>query len=313
MALAGSRLSYPLSACSSSCSGSEASTVLSGSHRRLPTHQTPSRLYLPVLKNDLNDDDSDAISSTSSASTDHLPALTRGCSIASSECSAMQTDIASAVQNGYVLESDDGVLTLPSSLHEPDADLLCPFQILDCDLVFASVRHFKTHVFSHFRSHHLPTTALCFLCDRKFEQTAEDDPALAWNDMLSHMAHEHFRCGQEFGTMRADFGLMRWMYDRKIISDVHFKRAQICPAPVLLPMAASRRASQILSEYPAMLEAPEAPSPGAAGSVSTEPSLSMRRLSAYNNQTYFTVASPRAERRRRDSMRPMIRPATMTA
>lgn len=256
--------------------------------------------YPPTFEDDRSDDE--VHSTTSSTLTDRVPALTRGSSIASSNASAMQTDIASVLQGGFVLDSDDGVLTLPRYA-ELDADLLCPFQILDCAETFSSVREYKQHVFSHFRGHPLPVSAACFLCDDKFDQAPEDDPALAWNNMLGHMCHDHFRRGQECGTIRADFALMRWMYDRKIISDLYFKRSQICPVPTILP-AATRRPSDASS-----IAVPEAPSPPNASSPSsvTSDSPVWPRRSSYSNQPYVTFAGARAERRRRDSTRPAMR------
>ena len=260
--------------------------------------------YPPTFEDERSDDEVDSM--TSSTLTDRVPGLTRGSSIASSDASAMQTDIASVLQGGFVLESDEGVLTLPHYA-ELDADLLCPFQILDCAETFSSIREYKGHVFSHFRGHPLPTSATCFLCTEKFDQTLEDDPALAWNNMLGHMCHDHFRRGQEFGTIRADFALMRWMYDRKIISDLCFKRAQICPVPTMLP-AATRQPSDGGS-----IMLPEAPSPPNGSSPSSVVSMSpvsptftvSPRRSSYSNQPYVTFAGARAERRRRDSIRPV--------
>lgn len=259
--------------------------------------------YPPTFEDDPDDE---SASVTSSTLTDRVPALTRGSSIASSDASAMQTDIASILQGGFVLESDDGVLTLPHYA-ELDADLLCPFQILDCAETFSSVRQYKVHVFSHFHGHPLPSSATCFLCNEKFDQTPEDDSALAWNNMLGHMCHDHFRRGQEFGIIRADFALMRWMYDRKIISDVYFKRAQICPVPTILP-AAGRIPSDAGSV--GLPEAPSPPnaSPSSSTSVTSDspvPPVWPRR-SSYS-QPYFTVAGTRVERRRRDSIRPVMR------
>lgn len=254
-------------------------------------------LYRRTFAEDSSDEDNDTESITSSMMMDRVPPLTRGSSISSSD-SAVQTDTASVLQGGYVLETDDGILTLPST-SEPDADLLCPFQILDCAETFSSVREFKVHVFSHFRGHPLPTSASCFLCEIKFSQEPEDDPALAWNKMLGHMAHDHFRQGQQLGTIRADFALMRWMYDRKIISDHYFKRTQIRPLPTVLP-SATRRTSEVAP----LPEAPTPPSPlSPAGS---EPAVSSW-TGGYQTQAYVTFAGRRAERRRRDSTRPFTR------
>jgi len=280
-------------------SPSDSEGTLSEDERRSSSWPASAAAYPPTFENDYSDDDLKSM--TSSTMTDRVPALTRGSSIASSDASAMRTDVASALQGGFVLESDDGVLTLPGYA-ELASDLLCPFQILDCIETFSSTREFKVHVFSHFRGHPLPTSATCFLCEEKFDQTLEDDPALAWNNMLGHMCRDHFRRGQEFGTIRAEFALMRWMYDRKIISDHYFKRAQTCPVPIVLP-AATRRASEASSIAP-----PEAPSPPNASSPSVSSDVPVwPRRSSYSNQSYFTFAGSRTERRRRDSIRPMIR------
>lgn len=126
-----------------------------------------------------------------------------------------------------------------------------------------------------------------------------EDVAMAWNSMLSHLANEHFRGGQEYGTMRPDFVLMRWMYDRKIISDHVFKRTQMCPATTVFP-AGSRRPSEASSIMP---EAPSPPFGSSLASTVSEFAIGPSR-SSYSTQTYVTVAGPRAERRRRDSTRP---------
>ena len=276
-------------------------------------HRVYSGYYAPTFSEDLSDSEPESGSPTTSAENDGVPSLTRGSSITSCESSTMLTETAIALQNGFVLESDDGILTVPHSPDEPGADLLCPFQILDCHEMFGSVREYKLHVFSHFRGHPLPTFAICFLCDKKFEQTPEDDSALSWNNMLSHMAHAHFRLGQEEGTLRADFGLMRWMHDRKIISDHHFKRSQTCPARIMLPTAVSRRLSQSIASGTALPEAPSPRSSSSQTSVISSISLSTRRLSSYGGQVYVTRAGARAERRRRDSIRPLARPSSVVS
>lgn len=285
-------------------SQSDSDRTLGHYERSEAGEQADGPLYTPTFAQDSSDDDIESM--TSSMVMDRVPPLTRGSSIASSD-SAVQTDTASALQGGYVLETDDGILTL-SSTSEPDADLLCPFQILDCEETFSSVREFKMHVFSHFRGHPLPTSASCFLCENRFTQEPEDDDALAWNKMLGHMAHDHFRQGQQLGTIRADFALMRWMYDRKIISDQHFKRTQIRPLPTVLP-AATRRASEVSS----IPEAPTPPSPLSPLSPTvSEPTVPSWR-GGYQTQAYVTFAGRREERRRRDSTRPFVRHArTMT-
>ena len=233
-------------------------------------------------------------SAASTTATDAIPRLTRGQSLASSIGSA-DTSAASALDGGYVLSiQEGGLLTLPERM-SPNADLLCPFQILDCEDVFSDIREFKTHVFSHFRGHPAPLTAACFLCDNIFDQTDVDHPALSWNNMLSHMANDHYRQGQRLATVRTNFSLMRWMYSRRIINDAQFKRTQLCPIPTLLPNPAGE-ASGILVNTPFAPMPPSAPLPRA---------MRPPGLTSVGEQTEsFTVqASRRTERRRRDATR----------
>lgn len=223
---------------------------------------------------------SDALSTTAS---DNVPSLTRGLSNASSTASA-DTDFASALDGFQTLESVDGVLQVPIT-HHPHADLICPFQILDCEEPFSDVRLWKTHIFSHFRGRPCPVTATCFLCERVFGQTRADDPARAWNEMLSHMAAVHFRgLGQRLATVRTDFALMRWMYNRRIITPAQFRRTQMVPLPTVL--------AETNSEIVNMPEAPMAPplAPSVFG-----PSA--------QDEVFTVQASPRRERRTRSNRR----------
>lgn len=201
----------------------------------------------------------------------------------------------SILGKGYILESQDGVLTVPIR-HREDADLLCPFQILDCDQVFADIVHFKMHVFSHFRGHELPAFATCFLCDNKYVQEPDDDPALAWNNMLSHMVHEHFRKGQQLATVRTDFCLMRWMYSRRIINDQQFKRTQLVPLSIILPAVARRRVMSLT-------EVPQAPSAAPPAAILAHLAQSV----GYQNEPFTVNAGRRAERRRLDATRAVTR------
>ncbi|KIV84173.1 hypothetical protein PV11_06142 [Exophiala sideris] len=250
---------------------------------------------------DVSDHDTLSVSMASTTATDAVPPLTRATSTGTSSASSANTDQASSILgDGYILESQDGVLTLPSR-YLADADLLCPFQILDCEHVFADIISFKTHVFSHFRGHELPTTANCFLCDNKYAQGPEDDMAFAWNTMLSHLVHEHFRQGQKLATVRTDFALMRWMFSRRLINEHQFKRTQMVPVPILLPSASNWR-TQTLS-IPRVPQAPSASPPPALVAH-------MARSVGYQSESYTVNAGRRAERRRLDATRTMVRAQT---
>lgn len=224
---------------------------------------------------------SDVLSTTAS---DNPPLLTRGNSIASSVSSA-DTDMVSYLDGMRTLESIDGVLQVPDT-RQPHADLICPFQILDCEEAFNDIGLWKTHIFSHFRGHACPVTASCFLCERVFDQSPFDHPARAWNEMLLHMATEHFRgMGQRLATVRTDFTLMRWMYVRRIITPAQFKRTQLLSIPTVL--------AESTGEVVNMPEAPMVPSP--------TPSLSPP---VEQSDVYTTQASSRQGRRPRSRRRP---------
>jgi hypothetical protein len=204
---------------------------------------------------------SEALSTTAS---DNVPSLTHGDTDASSTASA-DTTFASDLDGMPTLESVNGVLQVPSA-YSPHADLICPFQILDCEEPFHDIYQWKTHIFAHFRGFPCPETATCFLCERVFDQSEDDHPARAWNEMLSHMAEVHFRgLGQRLATVRPNFTLMRWMYNRRIITPAQFRRTQMVPVPVVLPESAGG-AGDIVN----MPEAPMAPPPASSMSGSRE-------------------------------------------
>lgn len=201
---------------------------------------------------------------------------------------------------GFLLDEQEGILTLPDR-YRHDADLLCPFQILDCERVFTDIISFKTHVFTHFRGHTLPTNASCFLCDKKFTQCEEDDDAWSWNQMLSHMAYEHYRQGQQLATVRTDFALMRWMYSRRLINDHQFKRLQLVPVPMMLP---GRN-----GEQGEIINLPRAPMPPSAG-LSVGMLAQLRLSVGTRSESWTTNAGQRSERRQRDATRHMVRSTT---
>jgi hypothetical protein len=260
----------------------------------MSSRSTRIRSSIPVCVRPEMSASSSALSTKATAA---VPRLTRGPSTVSSIGSA-DTSAASALDGGYVLSiQENGILTLPERIMLPNADLLCPFQILDCEDVFSDIRDFKTHVFSHFRGHPAPTAAGCFLCDETFDQTDTDHPALAWNEMLSHLAKDHYRQGQRLATVRTDFSLMRWMYSRRIISDAQFKRTQLCPVSTILPNPVNE-GSGIFFNTPFAPMPPSGPPPRAMREAA---------LTSVGDQTEpFTLQSGRrAERRRRDATRVM--------
>jgi hypothetical protein len=239
--------------------------------------------------------ESSAISTTASEA---IPPLTRGNSDASSAGSA-DTGLASALDGMNLLESHDGILGVPDR-YLPEADLICPFQILDCEESFSDIRLFKTHVFSHFRGQPCPTCANCFLCESKFAQNDQDDVARAWNEMLSHLANDHFRRGQRLGTVRVDFGLMRWMYARRIVTDAQFKRLQLCPRPTIIPAFPGARDGEVVNAP----QAPMAPPSMLPRIQRRSRPLPTTGTGGRTDEPFTVQAGRRADRRSRTMRRP---------
>lgn len=129
--------------------------------------------------------------------------------------------------------------------------------MLDCHDSFDDAAEWRTHVFSHFRSHPTPPSARCPLCpNTKFVDGIQEpvssplledsEPAnpidtavlatqldlpSAWHRMLDHVAADHYRLGQTLAGSRPDFELMRHLYGMRIITDAQFKAMQLPPAP----------------------------------------------------------------------------------
>jgi len=119
----------------------------------------------------------------------------------------------------------------------------CLFHMLDCHESSDDPSEWRTHIFSHFRSHPTPTTARCPMCanttfvdgadpspEDKDSESRVDTPS-AWDQMLDHVAEDHFRNGQGLAGSRPDFELMRYLYGMRIITDAQFKAMQLPPAP----------------------------------------------------------------------------------
>lgn len=232
-----------------------------------------------------------------SMASDNIPPLTRGNSIVSSS-SKTSSGMASAIDGGCVLSTEDGILTLPATF-QPDADLRCPFQILDCRQTFSDVIEFKIHVFSHFRGEPLPHFAPCFICGRLFLQTDGDDRALAWNNVLSHMAYDHYRGTNEEVRIRSDVAVLRYMWGRQLISDAQFTRVQLLmpeARPAIMNIANTR-----MRQIPEAPMAPEAPVP-------TEIQQHFESQSVgFQNEPFTVTAGRRQDRRQLGQLRARVR------
>lgn len=266
------------------------------SQRSLPTDDTKSDIDLPMSFPPCSIQLSTVVHVHSeydleSMATDSMPALTRGNSVASN-WSVASTDRASIVDGGFVMQSVDGILT-SSPRMRPRGDLLCPFQVLECNETCTEVVEFKMHVFSHFRGHPLPPFAPCFICGHNFPVEDGDDSSMAWNNMLAHMAYEHYRSqtGPETCVIKPDIALMRYLWNKEVITDAQFTRAQL-----EAPETSIRGAYHEEDSHGRIPEAPMPP-------LSTSMPTGVRRYAqsvGSSTEPYVVNAGRRQDRRQRD-------------
>lgn len=264
---------------------------------------------------DVQDDTSSSRRSSSSDSSDALPPLTRGPSIASNDSGntsvsgpplSAVTELASFFSTHPLLEeseSNPGVLLLPETLRPP-ADYTCPFHILDCTETFEAphLGHFKCHVMSHFRGMDPPAKAKCPLCDAVYRASPSigengasgsrircDPSSQAWDSMLTHLAQSHFGQGERLKTARPDFELYTYMWKRRLISDATYKSLQMEPAR--FGRNRERRDGRAVMHGAHVIVPPQAPSPP-------------RQSVGFRDEPFVAHMSTREERRARRRGRP---------
>jgi hypothetical protein len=67
--------------------------------------------------------------------------------------------------------------------------------------------------------------------DKDAESRSDASTSSAWDQMLDHVAEDHYGNGQGLAGSRPDFELMRYLYGMRIITDAQFKAMQLPPAP----------------------------------------------------------------------------------
>ncbi|KFY43055.1 hypothetical protein V495_04198 [Pseudogymnoascus sp. VKM F-4514 (FW-929)] len=95
--------------------------------------------------------------------------------------------------------------------------LPCIFrEILDCQHAnFDDFDSWSEHIIDHFGPSGPPPYALCVFCDRSF---TDDNPQTCWIEYLEHIS-EHIESDVIWDTQRPDFGVLRYLRDRRIISE----------------------------------------------------------------------------------------------
>ncbi|KAL1992737.1 hypothetical protein VTN49DRAFT_3493 [Thermomyces lanuginosus] len=149
--------------------------------------------------------------------------------------SSVDTQLVADMEVINILESDaEGNLIAPSGSHSilPHATTVyhCLFHTLLCDFQHRHVDVWKKHVLSHFRGRPFYPHAVCPWCARDY-YSPQISPERAWNDMLDHVAHDHFERGHSLAATRVSFELMQYLYRNKLITDDQLRTIQLVPAP----------------------------------------------------------------------------------
>jgi hypothetical protein len=109
-------------------------------------------------------------------------------------------------------------------LERPPGTLLydCIFHFLSCTYSSASVSEWTTHNLAHFHPHAPPALATCPLCTRAYQGA---DGRTVWEECLAHVA-AHIESGVDVRRGRVDNALVRWLWQRKVITDQAYKVLQ---------------------------------------------------------------------------------------
>ena len=146
-----------------------------------------------------------------------LAALTRASSAASlpSASSAMG---GRALEYGRVLRADQhDVLQIPPL--SPTIVFECPFQFNHCLLTFTNYSQWFNHSLEHFKRHDPPAKNKCCFCDKEFNET---NGLTSWKRRMEEIASHH-QLGHRLAHARPDFELFKYLWDKKIIGDAHYK------------------------------------------------------------------------------------------
>lgn len=186
-----------------------------------------------------------------------VPSLSN--SNSSDYCPSTKTSSDLLIGHQSLLEDDGtGVLVIPSSVSQiqnnnfvytytqPQTqtqaqtqtynyNYTCLFHILNCHETFTNPEGWKTHVLSHFQGHEPPSTARCPFCLSTFPTTTPHTHVYtrAWDALLAHIDIAHYRHDHalSLANTRPDFELLRYLYNRRIISEEQLKAVQLGPGP----------------------------------------------------------------------------------
>ncbi|KAI9738442.1 MAG: hypothetical protein M1818_005339 [Claussenomyces sp. TS43310] len=161
----------------------------------------------------------DTISTRSSSSPSQSSAVFSSNKTTSSRSSASSAAHSIAWNPGQTLDEQ----TLARmSIQEPYLPCLLA-EISGCNIDFDinNFEDWQAHNLSHFEEHGPPKSTMCIFCDSVFEDNSRRQ---SWKKCMSHIA-EHFEEGAIIERSRPDFGVIKRLYEKKLLSREDYEHA----------------------------------------------------------------------------------------
>ena len=106
----------------------------------------------------------------------------------------------------------DDPLTVPPSNAQPQFE--CPFNFLDCVLVFVDIDEWFGHSMEHFERHDPPKSSRCGFCDAEFRAVTG---IACWIKRMEHVAMHYYQPRYRLAHARPDFELFEYLWSKRLI------------------------------------------------------------------------------------------------
>lgn len=143
----------------------------------------------------------------------------------SRETSSINSSVGVRAADGQqrILDLDQGgVLVVPPL--QQQRILECPFNLAYlCPMTFSNENDWITHSLTHFntrqRAIEPPTSNKCCFCEAEFHSSTAYQ---SWAERMRHVCLHH-RLGHRLAHARPDFGLFKYLFDNRLISDAEYR------------------------------------------------------------------------------------------
>ena len=137
----------------------------------------------------------------------------------STDTGSVSTSIGARDTNPRVLEPNEyNILEVPQPTGFVTYE--CPFDHINCRLIFTNFDTWYTHSLTHFREVQPPVKNQCPFCDSTFYHT---NGMRSWRQRMEHVGNVHHAYGHQLRTARLDVALYRYLWKHQIIDELDFK------------------------------------------------------------------------------------------